>query len=91
MGARVRAANHLGSLLTRAANRPRGRASNQQLAALVEQVAAWRRATYRTTTLGEAAPPAEGAAAAPELTDLQEEVLAMSRRLRAAGLQPGEP
>jgi phospholipase C len=91
MGARVAAANHLGSLLTRAADRPRGRASNQQLTALVEKVAAWRRATYRTTTLGEAAPPAEAAAGAPELTDLQEEVLAMSRRLRAAGLQPGEP
>ncbi|HWM13111.1 MAG TPA: alkaline phosphatase family protein [Gaiellaceae bacterium] len=91
MGARVAAANHLGSLLTRAANRPRGRASNQQLTALVEQVAAWRRATYRTTTLGEAAAPAEAAAAGPELTDLQEEVVAMAKRLRAAGLQPGEP
>jgi hypothetical protein len=89
MGARVAAANHLGSLLTRAADRPRGRASNQQLTALVEKVAAWRRATYRETTLGEAA-PAE-AAAAPGLTDLQEEVVAISKRLRAAGLQPGEP
>jgi phospholipase C len=90
MGARVAAANHLGSLLTRAANSPRGRASNQQLTALVEKVAAWRRATYRATTLGETA-PAEGAVEAPALTDLQEEVLAMSKRLRAAGLQPGEP
>ena len=90
MGARVAAANHLGSLLTRAASRPRGRASNQQLAALVEQVAAWRRATYRTTTLGEAAPAAVPEAG-PELTDLQEEVVAMARRLRAGGLQPGEP
>lgn len=90
MGARVAAANHLGSLLTRAANNPRGRASNQQLTALVEKVAAWRRATYRTTTLGETA-PAEGAVEAPALTDLQEEVVAMSKRLRAAGLQPGEP
>lgn len=90
MGARVAAANHLGSLLTRAASRPRGRASNQQLAALVEKVAAWRRATYRTTTLGEAAPPAVPEAG-PELTDLQEEVVGMARRLRAGGLQPGEP
>ena len=90
LGARVAAANHLGSLLTRAASRPRGRASNQQLAALVEQVAAWRRATYRRTTLGEDAPePAPEAA--PELTDLQEEVVGMAKRLRTAGLQPGEP
>jgi phospholipase C len=90
MGARVAAANHLGSLLTRAASNPRGRASNQQLTALVEKVAAWRRTTYRETTLGETA-RAEGAVEAPALTDLQEEVVAMSKRLRAAGLQPGEP
>jgi phospholipase C len=90
MGARVAAANHLGSLLTRPANRPRGRASNQQLSALVEKVAAWRRKTYRATTLGEAAPAAT--ADEPEaLTDLQQEVLAVARRLRGAGLQPGEP
>ena len=87
MGARAAAANHLGSLLIRPADRPRGRASDQQLAALIEKVAAWRRATYRSTTLGEVA-PAEAAAAPPALTDLQEEVVAMSKRLRAAGLQP---
>ena len=42
----------------------------------------------RPTPLGEAA-PAE-AAAAPGLTDLQEEVVAISKRLRAAGLQPAD-
>jgi len=90
MGARTAAANHLGSLLIRPANRPRGRATDQQLAALVEKVAAWRRATYRESTLGKAA-AAEADVASPPLTDLQEEVVAMSKRLRAAGLQPGEP
>ncbi|HET6696229.1 MAG TPA: alkaline phosphatase family protein, partial [Gaiellaceae bacterium] len=90
MGARVAAANHLGSLLTRPANRPRGRASDQQLSALVERIAAWRRETYRTTTLGETT--AAAAADAPAaLTDLQREVLAVAKRLRAGGLQPGEP
>jgi phospholipase C len=90
MGARVAATNHLGSLLTRAANRPRGRASDQQLSALVEKIAAWRRETYRATTLGETAPAA--VADEPEaLTDLQQEVLAVAKRLRRAGLQPGEP
>ena len=89
MGARVAAADHLGSLLTRAANRPRGRASDQQLSALVEKVAAWRRETYRAYTLGETAAAAVDAPAA--LTDLQKEVLAVAKRLRAAGLQPGEP
>jgi phospholipase C len=88
MGARVAAANHLGSLLTRPANRPRGRASDQQLSALVERIAAWRRETYRATTLGETAAAAEAPAA---LTDLQSEVLAVAKRLRAGGLQPGEP
>ena len=88
--ARVAAANHLGSLLTRPANRPRGRASDQQLSALVEKIAAWRRATYRAITLGETVPAA--AADEPEaLTDLQQEVLAVAKRLRRAGLQPGEP
>ena len=91
MGARVAAANHLGSLLTRAANRPRGRASDQQLAALIEKIAAWRRATYRATTLGEAAPAAATPSGPAELTDLQGEVVAIAKRLRAAGLQPGEP
>jgi phospholipase C len=88
MGARVAAANHLGSLLTRPATRPR--ASDQQLSALVEKIAAWRRETYRATTLGEtvAAATAEAPAA---LTDLQSEVLAVAKRLRSAGLQPGEP
>jgi phospholipase C len=90
MGARVAAANHLGSLLTRPANRPRGRASNQQLSALTERIAAWRRETYRATTLGEAAPAAAEEAPAA-LTDLQREVLAVAKRLRSAGLQPGEP
>lgn len=90
MGARTAAANHLGSLLVRPADRPRGPASNQQLAALVKKVAAWRRATYRETTLGEAT-SSKAAAAPPTLTDLQEEIVAMSKRLRAAGLQPGEP
>jgi phospholipase C len=89
MGARVAAASHLGSLLTRPADRPRGRASNQQLATLVEKVAAWRRETYRATTLGETAAAREDAPAA--LTDLQEEVVAIAKRLRAGGLQPGEP
>ena len=64
------------------------RASDQQLSALVEKIAAWRRETYRATTLGETA----AAAAEPEaLTDLQQEVLAVAKRLRRAGLQPGEP
>jgi phospholipase C len=90
MGARVAAANHLGSLLTRAANRPRGRASDQKLSALTEQIAAWRRETYRATTLGETA--AAAATDAPmALTDLQSEVVAVAKRLRAGGLQPGEP
>ena len=92
MGARVAAANHLGSLLTRPADRPRGRASDQQLAALVAKVAAWRVATYRATTLGERAPAAVDAAGEePALTDLQAEVVAIAKRLRAAGLRPGEP
>jgi phospholipase C len=90
MGARTAAANHLGSLLIRPAKRARGRATDQQLAALVEKVAAWRRASYRESTLGKAA-AAEAVATSPPLTDLQEEVVAMSKRLRAAGLQPGEP
>ena len=93
MGARVAAANHLGALLTRPANQPRGRASDQQLAALVAKVAAWRKSTYRATTLGERAPAAAGPAAREEspLTDLQSEVVAIAKRLRAAGLPPGEP
>ena len=56
---------------------------------LVEKIAAWRRETYRATTLGETA---AAAADEPEaLTDLQQEVLAVAKRLRRAGLQPGEP
>ena len=93
MGARVAAANHLGSLLTRPATRPRRRASDEQLAALVEKVAAWRKSTYRASTLGERAAATADAFARDEtaLTDLQGEVVAIAKRLRAAGLQPGEP
>jgi phospholipase C len=88
MGRRVAHANHLGPLLTRAANRPRQPATRAETQALVDTIAEWKQAAYRPTLLEE---PLAGRSGREALTDLQEEVVSIALRLRARGLLPGAP
>jgi phospholipase C len=86
MGARVNNADHLGRLLTLPTARKAEPAEAYQR--LVNKITAWRaeviKGRLELDTAVEAPRPSE-------LNDLQEEVLAARRRLRAAGLPEGQP
>lgn len=86
MGARVNHANHLGTLITR--ERPRDPEPTASYQHLVDRITAWRAEVLRSRLMLETtAPPARP----EELHDLQREVLAAKRRLRAEGLPEGQP
>jgi phospholipase C len=88
MGARVASANHIGELLTRAKDQPRKRPPQEELDALIAQIAAWRMATYEARLLEE---PTPGEQLFEALTDLQGEIVTASLELRRKGLQAGKP
>ncbi|HJR06147.1 MAG TPA: alkaline phosphatase family protein [Pyrinomonadaceae bacterium] len=86
MGARVNAANHLGSLLTQSTARQPPPASAYLHA--IEIISQWKNSLFKSNLLEQALgaePPA------PELNELQEGVIKAKRRLRAEGLPEGQP
>jgi phospholipase C len=86
MGARVGAANHLGSLLTQDSARQPPPPSAYLHA--LEIILQWKNGLFRSNLLMQSlgvAPPA------PELNELQEGIIKAKRRLRARGLPEGQP
>jgi phospholipase C len=86
MGARVRHANHLGSTLALAKARPPTPLNAFREA--VDRITSWRAEVFRSRVLMEAlTTPADPT----NLSDLQQQVLAAKRELRARGLREGQP
>jgi hypothetical protein len=86
MGARVRSANHLGDTLSLTSPRPP--TPEQAFRDAVDRISSWRAEVFRSRVLAE---PLTDPADPQDLTELQEEVLAAKRELRARGLPEGQP
>ena len=86
MGARVENANHLGATLRLAQPRPPTPLGAFRDA--VDHITAWRADVFRSRVLME---PLTTPADPTNLTDLQEQVLAAKKRIRAEGLPEGQP
>ena len=86
MGARVTHANHLGSTLTLPAGRPP--TPLQAFNHAVDRITSWRAEVFRSRVLME---PLTEAADPRNLSDLQEQVLAAKKVVRARGLPEGQP
>jgi phospholipase C len=86
MGARVNHANHLGGTLTLTAARPPTPAQAYRDA--VDRLTIWRAEVFRSRVMME---PITEPADPTDLTDLQQQVVAAKRRVRAAGVPEGQP
>jgi phospholipase C len=86
MGARVAKANHLGATLRLA--QPRPPTPSGAFRDAVDRITAWRADVFRSRVLME---PLTTPADPRNLTDLQEQVLAAKKRIRAQGLPEGQP
>ena len=86
MGARVNAANHLGATLSLPKARPP--TPLQAFREPLEAITAWRADVFRSRMLME---PLSAPADPRELNDLQQQVLAAKRYVRARGLPEGQP
>ena len=86
MGARVANANHLGATLKLA--QPAPATPPQAFRDAVDRITAWRADVFRSRVLME---PLTTPADPTDLTDLQEQVLAAKKRIRAEGLPEGQP
>jgi phospholipase C len=86
---RIKDANHLGLVLTDSS-----RESTPDRGDLHDAIEAWRqeaRRARRSHRSGEGSPSGDGAGHHQELTDLADDVTAVSIAMRAAGLPPGQP
>jgi phospholipase C len=86
MGARVRHANHLGGTLALAKARPPTPLSAYRDA--VERIANWRTDVFRSRVLME---PITDPADPQDLNDLQQQMLAAKKQVRAKGVPEGQP
>ena len=86
MGARVQNANHLGATLR--LTQPRPPTPLGAFRDTVDHITAWRADVFRSRVLME---PLTTPADPTNLTDLQEQVLAAKKRIRADGLPEGQP
>ena len=86
MGARVRSANHLGDTLLLGSPRPP--TPEQAFRDAVDRISSWRADVFRSRVLAD---PLTEPADPRDLTDLQKQVLAAKRELRASGLPEGQP
>ena len=86
MGARVANANHLGGTLKLA--QPRPPTPTEAFRDAVDRITAWRADVFRSRVLME---PITTPADPTNLTDLQEQVLAAKKVIRAEGLPEGQP
>jgi len=86
MGARVANANHLGATLKLA--QPRPPTPPEAFRDAVDRITAWRADVFRSRVLME---PLTTPADPQNLTDLQEQVLAAKKQIRAQGLPEGQP
>ena len=85
MGARVTAANHIGSLLTEATARPPTASTTYQ--PVIDQIAQWKSDQYRSQVHARSA---KDHVPSQPLTDFQQGLLAAQQRLRRHGLPPGQ-
>ncbi len=86
MGARVANANHLGGTLKLA--QPRPPTPTEAFRDAVDRITAWRADVFRSRVLMD---PITTPADPTNLTDLQEQVLAAKKVIRAEGLPEGQP
>jgi phospholipase C len=85
MGARVTAANHIGSLLTEATARPPTASTTYQ--PVIDQIAQWKSDQYRSQVHARSA---KDHVPSQPPTDFQQGLLAAQQRLRRHGLPPGQ-